>query len=132
MMNWNIKLLALFLLLLTPATGFGEELPKNIQTGFATGNASAISAYFNNTVELSINGKEDIYSSTQAEIILKDFFKNHIPTSFETIHKGGQGASVYAIGSLITKSGKYRVTLLIKTTDNKTYIHQLRIEKDGV
>lgn len=132
MMNRNIKLLILSLLIIAPLAIFANEIPPNIKKGFSTGDASLISSYFNNTIELNIGGKEEIYSKTQAEIILKDFFKNHKPSSFETIHKGGQGASFYSIGSLKTESGNYRVTLLIKTSNNNTYIHQLRIEKDGV
>ena len=132
-MNWNKKLLILFaVLLLVPFRGYAEEIPQNIVTGFSTGNASLISGYFKNTIELSINTKENIYSNTQAELILKDFFKSCSPSSFKIIHKGGQGESKYAIGTLETAVGKFRVTLLIKTSNNKPYIHQLRIEKDGV
>jgi len=132
-MNRFIKFITILsITVLLPLSSHAEELPGNITTGFKNGDASLISGFFKNTVELSINGKEDIYSSTQAEIILKDFFNLHTPNGFEVIHQGGQGASKYAIGSLKTDSGTYRVTLLIKATDSKSYIHQLRIEKDGV
>ena len=133
MMNWNKKLLILLIaLMFFPFPGHAEEIPQNIVTGFSTGNESLISGYFKNTIELSINATENVYSSTQAEIILKDFFKKNPPTSFKVIHKGGQGESRYAIGSLTTSEGDFRITLLIKSTNNKPYIHQLRIEKDGV
>lgn len=133
MMNWNKKLLiVLMAFMLLPVWGFAEEVPKNISTGFATGNASLIAGYFRNTIELSIYASENVYSSTQAELILKDFFKKNTPNSFEVIHTGGQGESKFAIGSLKTSEGDYRVTLLIKSTENKPFIHQLRIEKDGL
>jgi hypothetical protein len=133
MMNWNKKLLILLtVVLLVPLGSYAEDIPQSIVTGFNTGNATLIAEFFQNTVELSINGTENIYSSTQAEIILKDFFRKNNPTSFVVIHKGGQGESQYAIGSLETSAGKFRVTILIKTDNNKAFIHQLRIEKDGV
>lgn len=133
MMDWKIKLIIILTLItIIPGISKAEELPGSISSGFKSGNASLISGYFKGSIELSINGKEDIYSSTQAEIILKDFFKNNAPKSFEVIHQGGQGESKYAIGTLGTTSGTFRITLLIKTDNNKPYIHQLRIEKDGV
>ena len=133
MMN-RIKKLLLVLTIpfVTAFSVFAVEIPEEIISGFSSGDATEIANHFKNTVELSINGKEEVYSSTQAELILKDFFKNNTSTGFEIIHKGGQGASKYAIGKLSTANSKYRVTLLIKTADSKPYIHQLRIEKDGV
>jgi hypothetical protein len=133
MMNWNKKLLILVgLLMFFPLSNYAEELPGNIIKGFSSGDASLIAVYFKNTVELNINAKENVYSSTQAEIILKDFFKKNPPSSFKVIHQGGQGESKYAIGALTTTTGSYRITLLIKNANKEPYIHQLRIEKDGV
>jgi hypothetical protein len=133
MMNWNKKwLVAILALILGSFLCSAKGLPTDISKGFSTGNAALISGFFRNTVELNINNTENIYSSTQAEIILKDFFKKHPPSEFKVLHNGGQGESKYAIGTLVTSMGNFRVTLLIKTTDSKPYIHQLRIEKDGV
>ena len=125
-------LLVLAVQLLYTLSAHANEIPEGIISGLGTGDATEVATFFKNTVELSINGKEEVYSGTQAELILKDFFKNNVSSGFEIIHKGGQGASKYAIGKLITSNGNYRVTLLIKTADSKPYIHQLRIEKDGV
>ncbi len=108
------------------------NLPSEVITGMSSGKAELISKYFSNTVELTINSKEDIYSKTQAQIILKDFFKKNIPQSFSILHEGGKGESRYAIGSLKTSRGKYRVTILLKASDSKPLIHQLRIERDDV
>jgi hypothetical protein len=108
------------------------EIPNEVILGLKEGKAETISKFFKNTVELIIDNKENIYSKTQAQIILKDFFKKNTAESFSILHQGGKGESKYAIGSLKTTQGKYRITLLLKLSNNATYIHQLRIEKDEV
>lgn len=108
------------------------EVPQEILNGFREGKAEAISAFFNESVELTIDNKENIYSSTQAQLILKDFFKKNTPQSFAIIHEGGKGESKYAIGTLKTNNGSYRITMLLKQANNAPYIHQLRIEKDEI
>lgn len=113
-------------------TAYSQETPDEIIRGFSEGKAEIVSKYFRNTVELIIDNNENIYSNTQAQIILKDFFKKNQTESFSILHQGGKGESKYAIGNLITNQGKYRITILLKLSNNNIYIHQLRIEKDGV
>ena len=107
---------------------FCNDLPAPIIEAFSKGNASLLSAYFNTQVECVILENENIYSNKQAELILKDFFEKHKPTSFTIVHKGGKEGSRYAIGTLKTNKGEYRVTILLKSTNNTELIHQLRIE----
>ncbi len=107
------------------------DTPQEIITGFSQGKAELISKYFKESVELTIDNKENIYSSTQAGLILKDFFSKNAPQSFTILHEGGKDDSKYSIGSLKTAQGSYRVTILLKLNGAKPYIHQLRIEKDA-
>lgn len=129
--NKKYSLLIAFVFLLQLSV-FAVEIPQAVLTGFSKGDAVAISGYFKNTLELTIDNKENIYSSTQAQIILKNFFQKNSPKSFSVVHEGGKGDSKYAIGSLKTNTGNYRITILIKSNNGKPYIHQLRIEKDEV
>jgi hypothetical protein len=104
------------------------DIPQALIDALRTGNTPVLSGYFNSSIELAILDKEDIYSKQQAELIVKDFFAKHVPSSFVILHKGGKEGSQYAIGNLTTSDGNFRVTLLIKQKDNKPYIHQLRFE----
>jgi hypothetical protein len=106
------------------------EIPSGIITALSSGNAVALSEYFGQNIELSMFEKEEIYSKTQAQIILKNFFSTNPPKSFEIIHQGGKEASKYAIGSLKTSGKTYRITMLLKTNGTVIYIHQLRIENE--
>jgi hypothetical protein len=107
-----------------------ETIPEAIILAFRAGNAEELSKHFYNNIELIILENEDVYSKTQAEQILRKFFTDHRPSSFNIIHEGGKETSRYAIGSLSTSSGNFRVSFLIKNQDGTPLIHQLRIEKE--
>lgn len=123
----------ILLLMMLPAffmQAVRSEIPEAIIGAISSGNAGALAAYFNTNLEVAILEKEDYYSKQQAELIIKDFFARNIPGSFTLLHKGGKEGSQYAIGKLVTSGGSYRVTILVKTRENKALIHQLRFEKD--
>jgi hypothetical protein len=107
------------------------DIPQAMINALKTGNSSELAKFFNTSIELAIPDQEDIYSSQQAELIVKDFFAKHVPTNFMILHKGGKEGSQYAIGNLTTTTGNFRVTILIKQRDNKPYIHQLRFEEEN-
>lgn len=119
------------LFILAGLSASATEIPSGILTAFSKGDASALSSYFSSTVELTINEKEEIYSSTQAEIILRKFFSDNPPTQFKIIHQGGKENSKYAIGNLFSGSKSFRITFLLKTEGDKILIHQLRIENEN-
>jgi len=104
--------------------------PEAIVLAFRAGNAQELTKHFYNNIELIILENEDVYSKTQAEQILRKFFTDHRPSSFNIIHEGGKEASRYAIGNLSTSSGNFRVSFLIKNQDGTPLIHQLRIEEE--
>jgi hypothetical protein len=107
------------------------DIPQAVIEALKTGNTAELSKFFNTSIELAIPGQEDIYSSQQAELIVKNFFAKHVPTNFVVLHKGGKEGSQYAIGNLSTSTGNYRVTLLFKLRENKPFIHQLRFEEEN-
>jgi hypothetical protein len=120
------------LLLVNVTAGFSNvtDVPSGIFTAFKTGNSKALASYFNSSIELVILDKEDVYSKTQAEQIVKEFFAKHKPLGFTKLHEGGKDGAKYVIGNLKTSNGTYRVYFLLKNRGGKQYIHQLRIEED--
>jgi hypothetical protein len=127
----HIFTLAVVLFLLSgaaPVLAQGD-IPQPVVEALRTGNTPQLSDYFSSSIELAILDQEDIYSKQQAELIVKNFFSKHMPTGFVILHKGGKEGSQYAIGNLTTSSGTFRVTLLIKLSNNKPFIHQLRFEE---
>ena len=106
------------------------KVPEGIVVSFEAGNATELSKFFHNNIELIILEKEDVYSRSQAEQIIRKFFSDHKPEAFKIIFEGGKESSRYAIGSLQTSSETYRVYLLMKKQEGSPLIHQLRIEEE--
>ena len=107
------------------------RIPAGIAIAFRTGSASGLSEYLNKTVELVLPGKEDFYSKSVAETILKDFFTRYRSREFVIKHQGARGDAQYAIANLETDKGKFRVYFLLKKVDGNPLIHQIRIEADN-
>ena len=130
-MKKTLQTILLFLLPVLPLPGQGEtNIPEGIVLSFKAGNAEELSKFFHNNVELIILEKEDVYSRTQAEQILRKFFLDHKPSGFRIIFEGGKENSRYAIGSLATRDTTYRIYILIKNQEGGPLIHQLRIEEE--
>ncbi len=107
-----------------------STIPDVIGNAIKTGNAKELAKYFNQNVELIIQNEENVYSKAQAELILKDFFLKNTPSDFAILHQGGKEGAKYAIGSIKTTTGIFRVYFLLKIKNEQIYIHQLRIEKE--
>ncbi len=113
-------------------SGFAsKDLISDIAAVIKTGNSKEISKYFADNVDLKIIDKEDAYSKSQAELIIKDFFTKHAVKSFTLSHQStSKGDSQFAIGTLVTANGKYRVYYLLKKFGDKQLIQQFRIEAE--
>jgi len=94
------------------------------------GDFQKLSAWFASNLELEIIGNINDCSKTQATQIMKDFFIKYPPKTFSIIHKSGKAPMKYAIGTLTTESGNFRITLFVKTETEGNYVQQLRIEKE--
>jgi hypothetical protein len=127
----RLKTVLIFLLMVYGASHAQEKIPEGISLAFKAGNAAELSKFFNEEIELVMLDKEGLYSSKQAEQILKQFFTEHRPSSFRIIFEGGKETSRYAIGNLTTDTRGYRIYFLIKNQKNEPLIHQLRIEVEN-
>lgn len=127
------KIFILLILLAGPvilAHSNPQGIPEGISLAFKAGNSNELAKFFNSNIELVVLQHEDLYSKTQAERILKDFFKNYLPTKFIILHHGGKKDAKYAIAELSTDNATFRVYFLLKTKEGNLLIHQLRIEKE--
>jgi hypothetical protein len=110
---------------------FGTDIFEEISLALKSGNCKEVSRYFDSRVELKIDDVEDIYSKTQAELILKDFFEKYPPVNFIIKHKNFSPKGLpYVIGYLQTTSGRYRTYILFKDINGKLYIRELQFEKE--
>lgn len=131
MKNKIFNTLLLLCLLSVNSAVQASTIPPSIITYFKTGNSNALSAYFFTKIELQVLNNENVYSKTQAEQIVKRFFDQNKPVDFVILHQSQKNDSEYAIGTLHTSKGRFRVSFLIKNQDNKQYIYQLSIIKEN-
>lgn len=131
MKNSSRKLIFLLFGFFVLASAAQAQIPDEIVISIQNGNDVALASYFNENVELVVQTHDDVYSKAQAQQIVAEFFKANKPRQFSIIHQGGKEGARYAIGSLTTTTGVFRVYFLLKTRNNNSYIHQLRIEKQG-
>ena len=103
-----------------------QPFETSMVNAFKEGDAAKIARFFIDNVDLSIDGKEDLYSRSQAEQILKNFFAEHKPKDFKIIHKGTSGQSEYFIGEL-TADKTFKVTLNSKNVGGVQKITSLTI-----
>jgi hypothetical protein len=127
----KIFLLPLMLMFITviAANQTIEQIPGEIISSLKTGNAKVLASFFNQNVELVILNDDNVYSKAQAEQIVSVFFARNVPEKFTIIHQSGKEGAKFVIGQLTTKQGPFRVTFLLKKTEEKEIIHQLRIDK---
>ena len=108
------------------AQSFDASL-KQMKTAINAGDYSSLSDLFSASVDLTIRDTDGIFSKAQAKGVLKSFFENDKPKSFQVKHQGSSNdGTVYAIGLYISNKGSYRVYALFKNAK----IVQLQIEEE--
>lgn len=120
----------LIAIMLTFSVKSYSQFPTSIITATKNANAKELSNYFNGKIELVLPQKSGVFSSSQAKLVLDDFFKNNPVSNFSIIHQGKRETSAFAIGKYQSNNKVYRFYFLTKNKENKTFIHQLRIEKE--
>ena len=109
----------------------GQTVPEGLVEAMAQGDASAISEYFHQSLEMSILEQDYECSKNQATRIMESFFKKHKPTEFKVSFEGTKEQSKYAIGTLSTKEGTFRVNLFFINKQGLRLIYYLSIEKES-
>lgn len=131
----NFKLVLIWLFLLTGVLGTGTanaqgDVPAEIKTAIRNGSSRDLARYFNNTIEIGLDGEKSSYSKTQAEFVLKSFFTKNTPTGFEFDHQGSSNQGQrYAIGTYNCKAGAYRVFVVVKQANGSYVIDTIDFTK---
>ena len=116
-------------LLSTAQAQNADVIVKGVTGYLKTANTQEIAGNFASTVELIILSEEDVYSKTQAELILRDFFSKHQPASAKVIHLLDSNPNYrFAVVALKTTNGNFRVSFSLKDTGGNFLITDMRIE----
>jgi len=114
---------SLFLVSFTPFYSVDD-----VVTAMRNGDANRLSKYFDSRVDITLPGKSDNYSKSQAEMILKDFFSTNEVKNFQVKHKGEQNGSQFCIGLLQTRNGNYRTKFFMKQKGTEQLVQELGFE----
>jgi len=128
-------LVRIFFVVLFSIAGFvgqaQEDIIHNVEAAMKIGSSKELARYFNQTVEINLEGEISSYSKMQAEYVLKDFFKKNPPDSFEIIHNGAsKGGLKYAIGKYSCKRGYFRVWMRIKEFGGELLVYEMNFFKE--
>lgn len=108
-----------------------SEVSDRIIDSIKKGNAAGIGKNFDSKMNLKIFSKEGIYSNSQAETILSDFFSTHKVTDYTTTHSNTQrNGNEFFSGILTCENGRFGVSFVIKKVNQKYLITQFRIENE--
>ena len=124
-----MKLLA-FLLLFVPVSLLAQT-DEHISEALKTGNVKEFCKYLGGDISVKIIDQEDVYSRTQAEMIIRDFFEKNRHQSYTARHCGtSRNGAQYSIGRLVTSTGTYRTSYFTKKNGDSLIIQEFRIEKE--
>ncbi len=113
----------LFFTAFKPIAGLDDVI-----TALRSGNATELSKYVDDNIEITLPDKTDNYSRAQALMILQDFFSNNGVRNFEVKHKGDNGGNQFCIGTLQTKAGNYRTTIFMKSKNGKQLVKEIKFQ----
>ena len=108
-----------------------SEVINNVRSSIKAGSSKELSNYLGDMISLEIDGVQSNYSKTQAEYVLKDFFKKYPPYDFQYVHQGAsEGGLKYAIGRYSYEGGSFRVVLRSKIVNGAYKVSSLDFTKE--
>jgi len=127
--NYMKKTLLFLSAFLITVFTFAQGGIDDVISAMKSGNASGVTKYFDNYVDITMPDKSSNYSKSQGELILKDFFSTNGVKNYDVKHKGNNDTGDYCIGTLQTKNGSYRTTVYMRMKGGKQVIQDIRIQQ---
>jgi hypothetical protein len=133
----NLLFFLFIALFATTAAAYNGD-PKNpttleaISNALGAGDADALSKFFADNIEVSIQDNEQVLTKDKATETVRGFFNANKPKSFSQVHKGMSRANSdqYCIGNLAAANGAFRVYIYLKNTSNSVMIQEIRFDKE--
>ncbi|WP_268033443.1 DUF4783 domain-containing protein [Algoriphagus sp. PAP.12] len=95
-----------------------------------SGSSSELARYFDSSISLNISGQQGDYSRSQAELVLKDFFKKNPPMGFSLVFKSENNPSTSSyIGEYASGGGSYKVFIKANQQGSQMKVYSLEFVK---
>ncbi|WP_091653496.1 DUF4783 domain-containing protein [Algoriphagus ornithinivorans] len=130
-MMLNQLILSLLLWIAVPDTTYPPEHSIDpIIVAIDSGSSSDLARYFDASISLNINGQQGDFSKSQAEIVLKDFFKKNPPLKFSLVFRSENNPSLSSyIGDYQSGKGIYKVFIKVNQQDAQIKVYSLGFVK---
>lgn len=129
--NFLIALLVVWAIALSQPASAQSEVINSVRSAIKAGSSKELSRYLGDMVSLEIEGVQSNYSKTQAEFVMRDFFRKYQPTDFQYVHQGAsEGGLKYAIGRYSYEGGSFRVVLRSKNVSGSYKVSSLNFTKE--
>lgn len=104
---------------------------QEIEKAFDTNNEKLLVQYCGEKVMLNVLEKDGVYSRSQAQLVLKNFFSKAPNGDFSYFFKGKESTNdSFCIGEYKARSEDYRISINFKKINNSFIINSLNIDKD--
>jgi Domain of unknown function (DUF4783) len=108
------------------------EIFNPVRDAIKTGNAKEVVKYFNQSVDINLEGTVNTHSKAQAEFVLRDFFKKHPITEFKIVHTGSsKGGLQFAIGKYISSGEIFNVLMRVREVGTSYLVHEISFTTDS-
>ena len=97
------------------------EVGKCLQKG----SAACLSDHIGLAITLIIDGERSTYSRSQADMVLRDFFRKSNPRSFKIVRVSANLVN----GVLTTQQGSYQVYITLNTVKGQYVMQEIKIEQ---
>lgn len=106
-----------------------QGVPEGVVGAFRKGSSQELSKYLGDKVEWTIVDKSASADKRKTEEVMAAFFSAHKVSDFQVNHQGKRDESGFFVGTLTTANGNFRVNCFFRKVQNKSVIHQIRIDK---
>ena len=126
----KFKQLLIYFFVLTISGLKAQDTTENISLALNAGNTKELLKYFSKSTEVKIDNEGRDYTIAQAEPIIRDFFRENPPSTFEYIHKGESPQGLkYNIGQYKSNSKTFRIVLFLKKSNDQYLIDTISFNR---
>lgn len=94
------------------------------------GNAEKLSAWFFDSIELSIDSDEFVMSRRQASQMMATFFERNVPESFTISHGASRSNVKCVVGKMVAGGEYFDVSIFVSNRGDGYKIQRLLIQKN--
>lgn len=92
---------------------------------------NAVARWFGDDVELGIDGQKASYPKSQAEFIVRDYFRKYTPSSFTLLRQGAKDSTQrFLIGQYQSEQGPVKMYVLMKHDKGRYLIDVMDLSKE--